>query len=231
MIFGPSDSTIDFTLTGSQIIEEAFDLCGIGAEGEAVSADMYARALRSLNLIVKAWGAEEHLWLRTDRTLALVAGQAAYAVEPKPMRITAVARANIASSIETSMMEWSRSEYNDMPNKITQSIPTAFYYDPQRTAGTLYVWPAPSAATAAQFRLTITYLRTLQDFDSTNDSPDLPQEWLLALCYGLAEQLAIKYNAPARIAALITQRAAIYKAQINSWDTEPSSLFLQPDNG
>lgn len=228
-IFGPSDATIDFTLTASKIIEDAFDLCGIGSEGEDVNADMSARAMRSLNLIVKAWGAEEHLWLRTERSVTLVAGQASYDLSPKPMRVIEARRTNAASGIDTPLTEWARSQYFEMPNKATQSIPTSFYYDPQRTTGTLYVWPAPSATAASQFTLTLTYLRTVQDFDGANDPADFPQEWLLAIVYALADQLAIKYGIAPKLAGQISERAAMYKALIESWDTEPASLFMQPE--
>lgn len=228
-VFGPSDATIDFTLVTSQIIDEAFDLCGIGSEGEAISADQYARARRSLNLIVKALGASDHMWLRTERDVTLIADTASYVLDPKPGRVLEVRRHNTASGIDTPMMEWAREQYTAMPNKQTASIPTAFYYDPQKDAGTLYVWPAPSASTAAGFTLRLTYLRRIQDLDSPNDAADFPQEWLLALSYMLAEQLALKYGTRPDIRSEITGRAAQYKAQMEAWDTEPASLFAQPD--
>lgn len=220
----------DFNLVTNEIIEEACDLCGIGSEGEAISADIYARATRSLNLIVKAWSAGDHLWLRTQRSVTLVANQNSYALTPKPGRVVEVRRRNIASQIDVPLMQWSQEEYLAQPNKSVASIPTAFYYNPQATAGTLYVWPAPSTSTASDFELQITYLRKIQDFDNSNDDADLPQEWLQALTYALAEQLAIKYmpNNPALV-QMLTERAAMYKAHLDSWDTEPASLYLQPD--
>lgn len=219
-----------FNLTTNEIIEEACDLVGVGSEGEAISADVYERAARSLNLIVKAWSASDHLWLRTQRSVTLVADQASYALTPKPGRVIEARRRNLTSLIDTPLREWSQAEYLEMPNKAASSIPTAFYYNPQTTGGTLYVWPAPSSDTAAAFELQITYTRKIQDFVGTGDDADLPQEWLQALTYALAEQLAIKY-APENPALvdMITQRAALYKAQLDSWDSEPASLFLQPD--
>lgn len=228
-----TSGSTDFSLVTNTIIEEAFDLCAVGSEGEGISADMYARAKRSLNLIVKTWGASDHLWLRTSGTVTLVASQANYALATlftqKPGRVLEVRRKVTADSIETPLMEWSREEYISQPNKTTDSIPTAFYYDPQSTTGTLYVWPRPSTATASDMTLVLTYLRRIEDFDNTTDDPDLPQEWLQALCYALASELALKYGVRPDIRMEIAQRAVELKALLDSWDTEPASLFLSPD--
>lgn len=220
----------DYSLTALGIMEEAFDLCSIGSEGEAISADMYQRAARSLNLIVKTWGTHEHLWLRTAMSVALVASQAAYSLSPKPMRVIEARRKVTASGIETPLTEWAQKTYLEQPNKAVASIPTSFYYDPQRDAGDLYLWPTPSTATASAMTVELTYLRPIQDFDATGDNPDLPQEWLQAMTYALAAELALKYCAtnPGLIGK-IEQRAAALFAQLDSFDTEPASLFMQPD--
>ena len=49
---------------------------------------------RSLNLIVKTWGASEKLWTKTEGSVTLVASQADYALATlfsvKPMRVLSV---------------------------------------------------------------------------------------------------------------------------------------------
>lgn len=218
----------NFTLVTNTIIEEACQICGIASEGEEISAYTYASARRSLNLISKAWSAGDHLWIRTQRSVTLVDSQAAYTMTPKPGRIIEVRRRNTASGIDVPLMEWSQSQYLQQPNKSVASIPTAFYYNPQQASGTLYIWPTASAATASAFTLQLTYLRTIQDFDASDDEADLPQEWLQALTYALAEQLALKFGVAPDIRQEITGRAREYKANLESWDTEPASLFLEP---
>jgi hypothetical protein len=228
-----TSGSVDFSVTLNPLIDEAYSICGIGSEGEAISADMYFRAKRSLNMLVKHWGASERLWLRTEASVTLVADQAGYALatlfEQKPMRVLSVRRRLTSGTIDTPLREMSRQEYFDQSSKATASVPTSFYFDPQRDTGTLYLWPPASAATAAAQSIELTYLRRIEDFDESNDDPDLPQEWLLALTYGLAEQLALKYGVNASLRQEIAGRAAMYKAQIESWDTEPASLFMQPD--
>lgn len=223
----------NFNLVTNEIIDEAFDIAGIGSEGEAISADQYSRARRSLNLIIKTWGAEEHLWTKTESSVTLVASQANYALatlfSEKPMRVLSVRRRITSGAIDTPMLEWSRQEYYDQPNKTIDSVPNSFYYDPQPTAGTLYVWPRPSAATAAAYTLEVTWLRKMDDFDTSSDDADLPQEWLQALSYALASELALKYGVAPDIRAEIAARASLLKDKMSGWDNEPASIYLQPD--
>lgn len=223
-----------FNLQTNEIIDEAFDICGIGSEGEAVTADMYSRAKRSLNLLVKTFGAAEHLWAKTESSITLVASQSTYALatlfSSKPMRVLSIRRKVTSGSLETSMTEMSRQEYFDMPNKTSDSIPVSFYYDPQLTTGTLYIWPRPSTATAAAQTLSVTWLRRMDDFDNSNDDADLPQEWLQALAYALASELALKYGVAPDVRIEIAQRAANLYGALKGWDNEPASVFLQPDD-
>ena len=223
-----TSGSTDFGLVTNTIIDEAFDICGIGSEGESISADQYSRARRSLNLMAKSWAASDHLWLRTSASEALAAATASYAITPKPTRILEMRRRD-SNGYDTPLTEWSHAEYQDQPNKAVTGVPVAYYYDPQRASGTVYVWPTPGASEAAEYALQFTYLRTIEDFDDTTNDPDLPQEWTEALCYGLAERLALKYGVAPDIRSEIAQRAALLKAQIDSWDTEPASLFLQPE--
>lgn len=229
----PTSGSSNFGLVTNTLIDEAFDICGIGSEGEAISADQYERARRSLNLLVKHRAMKDHLWLRTEASVTLVASQTEYALATlfgkKPMRVIEVRRRLTSGSTDTPLIELSRQDYFEQANKTTASVPTSFYYDPQRATGTLYIWPAASTATAAAQTLRVTYQRTIEDFDGSADDPDLPQEQLRSLAYDLAEDLALKYGIKPDLRAEIASRAAQYRAEAESWDTEPASLYLQPD--
>lgn len=226
-----TSGSTDFTLSNNEIVAKAFNILGVGSEGEPISARMYEDGTLSLNLLIKTWGAQAHLWTMTEGSLALVASQASYSVTaPKPMRILSMRRLVTASGIETPLMELSRQEYFDLPNKTIESIPTSFYYDPRTTSGTIYLWPTASTATAADMSLRLTYLRKMEDMDSTADEADLPQEWLQALIWNLALDLMTEY--PVRdpaLAKLIIGRATKLYDDLKGWDEEPASIFIQPD--
>lgn len=226
-----TSGSTNFTLVANDIIAKAFNRLGAASEGEAISARMYADGLQSLNLIVKAWGAREHLWLRTEASITLVASQASYALatlfSQKPMRVVEVRRRT--SNIDTPLTEYARQTYMEQPDKTTEGMPIAFYYDPKLTTGALYIWPVASTAVAASTTLQLTYLRKIEDFDSSNNEADMPQEWLDALVWNLAEDLSTEYPPEPRLAAKIERRAAESLAAIEAFDTEDASLFLQPE--
>lgn len=224
-----TSGSTDFNLVTNQIIEKAFNRLGVASEGEPISARMYEDGRTSLNLMVKAWSANDHMWIRTQMPLTLVASQAAYSLTPRPTRILGIRRQVTVGGIETPLTEYAREDYLDQSNKSADSIPVNYYYDPQRSTGVLYVWPRPSASTASAMTLQIDYLRKIEDFDASNNDADLPQEWLEALVWNLADNLETEYpvNNP-RIAAKIERKAKETLDEIESWDTEPASLFLQP---
>lgn len=219
----------DFNLTASQIVETAFNTLGIAQEGEAMTARMMQDGMRALNLLIKTWGAADHLWTETEGTVTMVADQAAYNISPKPMRVLSMRRR--LNGIDTPMTEMSRQEYFDQPNKtVSPSVPVSFYYDPQQATGTVYLWPAPSAATVAQYTINMTYLRRMANMDNNTNDLDMPQEWLEAVIWNLAVRLMAQYpaNDPNQAGLIMAMAKELYD-NLKGWDQEPASLFFQPD--
>lgn len=78
-----TSASYNFSLTRSDIIEEAYELCGVLDAGQALSSDDTAIASRKLNMMVKAWAAQGgHLWAIQEATLFLVVGTATYSLGP-----------------------------------------------------------------------------------------------------------------------------------------------------
>ncbi len=72
-----NDYTLDLTL--NDVIEEAFDIIQVGADGETFDGNNFTRGRRSLNLMIKTWEAQGiHLWTYQEGTLFLVKGQEKY---------------------------------------------------------------------------------------------------------------------------------------------------------
>lgn len=222
-----------FTLSLNELVAEAFDIIGVGAEGEAISADMYSRGKRSLNLMILTLNADEDLWRRETRAVTLISGQAAYPLaSPKPMRVEAARRKLTLGGYETPMTMWSRQEYLDQPNKTSSpSTPVNFYYDPQRDVGTLFLWPAPNVPVAAANTVELDILRPMFLMDSSADTLDFPQEWQETIVYNLAVRLMAKFpvNDPS-LANLIVAQSSSLMAKLKAWDNEQASIFLQPED-
>jgi hypothetical protein len=224
----------NFTLTANQIIEKAFHRLGKAEEGEAMSARMYTDGLSSLNLIIKSkLGTSDRLWLRTEETLPLISGQESYTLtNPFVLRVIAI-RLRDSNNNDVPTSELSRQEYFDLPNKANApSIPVSWYFDPQQSNGVLYIWPAPSSDAATEYSLHTTYLRRIADMITSSDNLDMPQEWLDPVIWMLADDLETEYPVnDSRLANKIGAKAAEGKQTLDYWDTETSSLFMQPDNG
>lgn len=220
------------SLSLNELIREAFDTIGVGAEGEAISSDMYRRGKNSLNLMILSWNAMDDLWRREQVTVTPIADTAAYILDdPKPLRVTSARRKQLAGGYETPMTEWSRQEYLDMPNKLTSpATPVNFYYDPQRDEGVLYLWPAPSASVAPTISVIIDTIRPMFLMDASNNTLDFPVEWQETVVYNLAKRLMTQYPVnDANIAGLIADQADTLFARLKAWDNEPASIYLQPD--
>lgn len=142
----------------------------------------------------------------------------------RPLRMRSARLRNDAES-DTPLLEWSRDEYFDTPNKFSQGTPTALYYDPQLTLGELHVWQGPNSATD---RLFIDFDMPLEDFDVSSDNADFPQEWFSVLSTGLADEMRIEYGVPKERADMIHAAAKDKTDLALGFDTEPESAYFAP---
>lgn len=217
-----TSGSTDFQMDARQIITSAFLNAKIYSPGETISAEDMDQGVESLNLLLKTWSARQHLWITTEGSLNLVAGQAAYSI-PAARRMSSLRRR--IAAIDTPMNELSRQEYYDLPNKSGAGLPVSWYFDPQASSRTLYLWLVPTAAIAATTTVQYTYFRVIEDIDALENDADLPQEWLEALIYTLADRLANSYGADN---PTLTAFARSLVDALDSQDQESTSLFLSP---
>lgn len=148
------------------------------------------------------------------------AGNAVYDYTTKiqrPLRIPFGRRYNFLSAIDTPLFLYSRKDYRDLPNKTSTGTPTVFFYDAQLVQGQFFIWPVPTAPTDA---IKFTWYRPIQDFDTSGDTPDLPQEWLSALVFNLAVEMAPEYGMPAEQFGYLAQQAIAKLENMYGWDRE-----------
>lgn len=225
-----TSGSTDYSLTARGIVQAALEMIGVVPIGETAEAEHSTKALEQLNLMVKTWGAssDPKLWLLTEGSQALTASTASYTLTAA-RKVLSVRRRT--SNNDTPLSGLGRSDYFDLPTKSATGIPNSWYFDPQRSARKLYIWPTADTSTAASTTLQYTYLRVIEDLDTLDDDFDLPQEWLEPLEVSLAARLILPFRVhitdPAG-AALIQQRAESLYAQLSSYDEEPGSLFFQP---
>lgn len=149
----------------------------------------------------------------------------------RPVKILDARRFNIISGIDVPLMEIDRAEYMDLPNKTSTGAINSFFYDRRggtNTQGLFYVWPSPATTDEV---IKITAARPIEDFTVAGDDADLPQEWIRAIEWGLADEIADEYDVPEPKRTRIERRAAQYLAEVNWWERELVSFQLVPDTG
>lgn len=145
----------------------------------------------------------------------------------QPLRITHLRRVQGSGTTQTEipLTSMGRNEYLDISVKNISSLPNSYYYDRQLSAGILYLWPAPSDM--SQY-IKFTYERLIEDFDNASDSPDLPPQWLKALTFNLASDLAPTFNCVGPAYDKIDAKAMQYLEEAKEFDVESESVYLMP---
>ena len=213
-----TSSSRDFDLDVAEIIEEAYERCGL-----EVRTGYDARtARRSMNLMFADWANRGlNLWTVTQATLSLVSWTAAYSLASNYTDLLEVVVRN-SSNVDTSLSKMSRSEYLAIPNKTNAGRPTQYFYNRQVTPS-ITLWPTPNDSTDT---LVYYYVNRIQDVDALQNTTDAPFRFLPCMVAGLAYYIAIK-KAPERVQML----KSIYEEEFQraaDEDEDRVSLKLQP---
>ncbi len=209
------------TETVNEMVTQALKKAGVTGIGENATADDAANAMDELNYMLKGWQNKGYnLWTKTGASLTLTTN-ANHTLSPvRPLRILSARFKETATSNEIPMIEMTRDEYDELPDKTTTGTPTQFYYDRQRESAVFYVWPVLSSVTAQTVEYT--YDRELEDITALTETLDMPGEWWDAVMYSLAARLLETYNLNKPI---IAQRAEMLLFEACAFDREASITF------
>lgn len=181
------------TETVSNIIEAALVEIEAHTMGQTVASEQQTHARNVLQRMLKHWQ-NEHctpFHMRATQTVTLT-GATNYTMSPaRPISIQSVRYSD--GSSETPLIELTADEYDSLPVKTSTGTPTQWFYDRQKEAAKLYVWPVGSTGT-----LSVTYERESEDIASAADVIDIPAEWYEAAIYGLALRLFGPYGRQAK---------------------------------
>jgi hypothetical protein len=143
----------------------------------------------------------------------------------RPMDILNAVRST-TDGTDTPLWIKNRKDYTELTPKSSQGVINQLWYDRQVTTGKLTVWQAP---TDVDSYITMWVQRTIEDFDSSADDADYPQEWYLPLAFNLATLLIPKYGVPPNMIVVIQKMAIYYYDMARSWDVEESVQFSPSD--
>jgi hypothetical protein len=212
-----TSGTRDFNLDVAEIIEEAYERCGL-----EVRTGYDARtARRSLNLMLAEWANRGlNLWTVAEGIFTVTEGDASYQLTPDVIDVLDIVVRRSGTDFEIDRI--SRTEYFTLPNKSTQGRPSQYFFD-RTIAPTLYLWATPDNSTD---QVRYYYVRRMQDAATLTNTNDIPFRFLPCMVAGLAYYLAMK-RAPERAALL----KAVYDEEFQraaDEDIDRVPLKLQP---
>ena len=220
-------STANFDFSIDEIVEEAFERCGL----QDRTGYQLKTARRSLNLLLAEWSNRGlNLWTIQKQTAALAAnttelsGTALYgAAASDASQIVEITDLVIrdSSNNEFSTTSISRSTYLNYTVKTTSGRPSQYYFE--RTINPkLFLYPAADTT----YTLVYYALVRMKDSGAYTNNAEIPFRFLPCLTAGLAYYIAMK-KAPDRIQLL----KQIYEDEFQraaAQDGERTSLFLTP---
>ena len=185
-----TSGTTAFDLNIDDIIEEAYERCGVRTN----SGKDLRSARRSLNLLLSEWGNRGvHLWKVTIKEQLLTAGTATYTT---PADCNDVLEAYISTNTgigtsitDVSLTKIDRSAYAALPNKGSRGQPSQYFVNRQITPTiTLYLTPDASTYTYVKYY----YIGRIQDAGVYTNQTDIVYRFLPCMCSGLAYYLSLK---------------------------------------
>ena len=217
--------TYGFELDIGGLIEEAFELAGLG---ESYTGYDYATARRSLNLILSDWvNRGINLWTLSLVTQALVVGQSSYTLASYRVDILdAVKRDSSGNDIPLERISL-QTYLKGRTDKTASGSPAEFTLQRNSQGGhTLHTYPTPNATDSIVYWA----MSYPQDISATGGSQtvDVPRRFLPALTRGLAYELALKKGKDAERLSILKNEYETTLLRAMEEDRERTSLFLVP---
>ena len=225
-----TSGTHTFNLDLSDIMEEAYDLCG----SELRTGYDFRGAKRALNLVFLEWQNKGlNLWTVEQATASIVAGTNTYAAESSAVEIVdAFIRTdagNVNSQFDQTLTRISRTEYQHQSNKLTQSKPTQFYVDKGASSINIVLWSTPDDSET--YTLVYDYIQRIEDTGNVaSNNADVPARYLPCLTYALAYNLACKMPEAQNRVPMIKQRYDELWRDVADADREKASVRFVPNS-
>ena len=218
-----TSGTTDFNLSIDDLVEEAFERCGM----RATSGYQLNSARRSLNLLFLDWANRGlNLWTIEQATYTLTQGVKEITLPTDTVNVLeAIIRQNSQGiNSDVYIERISREDYLNVPNKTSEARPAQFYVQRANPTKVFFYPAADQTYTFVYYRI-----RRIEDAGAYGNTSDVNFRFLPCLASGLAYMLSLKYS-PDRTGALKQmyeedfQRAALE-------DRDTASFHIVPDFG
>lgn len=181
-----ANTDYDFDVQRDDLIRRAYRIAGALPTGQQLSAEQTVNGKKALNSVVKHWQSKGvFLWTLKLIEFSTTAADKDYVLSVDP-RVLVIDRAWYRSGdIDHPIEIKSFSGYQEISDKASVGFPQSVAID-YNFSPTLYVYPTPDDIYAMRL-LAVT---ALPDLDTATSVPQIPQKFLEALTYALAETLA-----------------------------------------
>ena len=188
----PTSGTTEFNLKIDEIIEEAFERCGLQTR-KGYDLDT---ARRSLDIMFSEWANRGlNLWTIQEGTTSVTAGTSRYTLAGDILDvIEAYIRTDSGSTdnqFDQMITRVSVSQYAHLSNKLTQAKPLQYWVEKDPAAISINLWPVPDSVET--YTLGYYYMQRIEDSGKPgSNNMDMPSRYLPCLVSGLAYQLSLK---------------------------------------
>ncbi len=220
--------------TAALIVQRGMRHAGKLARGSEPSSEDYAEYLVTLNRLVNLWQTQGiKLFLLQDTSITLVASQAQYILGPglgvdmsRPLELTEAyykdSSGNVRPLIKAAWADWVL-----LPKASTNVGAVAqVFVDKQSSLWNVWMWPTPDT-TAATGTAHLVLRTQATELVSITDATIFPQEWFMALEWGLADEICT--GQPQAIMDRCEKRAAAYRTALENFDVEDAPTQFQPE--
>lgn len=216
------------------IIKDAMFDAGYLEEGANPNSEQIANNMRRLSDIINYYQTKGlKLFLLEEVSINLVTGQGLYTLGPggdvnmrMPKRVLQGFVLN-PQGIQRPLVALSWQEWMTL-SQVTgnNSTISSYFIDKQAAVLNVHFWNPPDSTDAANTAVLLTQVAAPEVFTLTQ-SVAFPQEWRLALRWGLADDIST--GQPEAIMSRCKTNATIYREALEDWDVEDVSMQFTVD--
>ncbi len=222
-----------YSTSASRLIEYAMGDAGLLAEGDSPTGEQYTKNLYKLNDLINLWQTQGlKLFLLQDIPITLTAGVSQYTfglagtvVMDKPTRaVQGYYLESTGARRPLTPLSWE--EWTRLSQVSQEGALNSFHVDKQTSLLKVNFWLTPDT-TAATGTAHLVLQTQAPNFTSITMDSAFPQEWFIALRWGLADEIST--GQPQPIMDRCQQRAMAYRTALEDWDIEDAPTRFEPD--
>ena len=215
------------------IINDALHDAGYLGEGELPNSEQIADCFRRLNDLINLWQTQGlKLFLNEELEVTLLPNVGLYTFGPlgtvvmsKPSRVIS-AFVVTPEGIRRPLVVLSWNDWMTLSQVNNPGMISSYFVDKQSDLLKVNFWNPPDASEALN-KVHLLIQRAQPNPINLEESMDFPQEWRIALRWGLADDIST--GQPQAIMDRCLQRATAFRTALEDWDVEDAPTSFAPD--